>query len=333
MKKYLLILPVVLLAIHVGNLLVDAGLFVTIKDHPLTCQKITGIEGPEDIEIVDNLMFVSSTKLPYRYEFGIGDIYLIDLSQETAAPISLASDFKISPHGIFAKRFGDKVKIWAIHHTTTGDSIEVFHFENQRLEHLKSIKSDLLINANDIVAIDEERFYVTHDHGTLSHLGKMLENYTRIGRGFISFYDGKQIKKIETGLSFANGVQSIDGHLYVAQMLSKTITKYKILPNNYLEKEDVYSLPYLPDNISVKGENHLIIASHPKIFSLKNHAYSDKEISPSVVQSLNLKTKKLTTLYMNSGQEISASSIGIFFGSELFIGNIYSHHILRCSEG
>lgn len=331
MKKILIIL-FVLLATHLTILITDAGFFLEIENKPLKdCRKLSHIHGPEDIARVEHHMFISSTYLPYRHNFEIGDIFYLDLSQEDSTPVSIAKKYNLSPHGIHVRKLRDKIRLWVVNHKKEIDSIEVFDFENGALSLVNSIESEFYINSNDIVSIDDEKFYLTHDHGSLNSFLRAIENFSRLGRGYVTFYDGKKVKKVLSNLSFPNGIVTIDDKIYIAQMLSKKVSIFRVQKDFSLTKQEEIALPYAPDNISVKDQDNLLIATHPQLFKLKAHAKIENELSPSSILNLNITSQKLKEVYTNTGEELSGSSVAVASEKDIFIGNIYGDYILKCS--
>ncbi len=333
MKKLIIIsisLTVVFLINHGFQLITDAGIFHKLSYQELNCHKIEGLIGPEDIVNVDEHIFISSTRLPYRYNFEIGDIYYLNANAPKNGAVSLAKEFNISPHGIHAMRIHGNIYVWAIHHAFPRDSVFIFKFENEKLTLVKKIESPFYINSNDILPLDLNTFYLTHDHGSLNSISKKLENYTRQGQGYITLYKDAQVNKVMNGLSFTNGIQRIKKTLFVAQMLERKITSFDIQSDGNLLKVKEFKLNFLPDNITIKDSSTLIVASHPKIFKLQAHAHSSHHISPSSISELNVNNGKETQVLLNDGNLISAASVALKIDSFLYIGNIYQNHILRC---
>ena len=59
---------------------------------------------------------------------------------------------------------------------------------------------------NDLVVVDENRFYVTNDmHGIPAPLGGLELAFT-LPSGSVAFYDGDAARIVARGFKFANGV-------------------------------------------------------------------------------------------------------------------------------
>ncbi|MGB0929850.1 MAG: hypothetical protein ACPGVB_03690 [Chitinophagales bacterium] len=68
-------------------------------------------------------------------------------------------------------------KLWVINHVEGKHSIEIFHLRGDSLTHLETLKEDMMINPNDIVAVGENEFYFTNDHTYTSKIGTLAEGY------------------------------------------------------------------------------------------------------------------------------------------------------------
>ena len=74
--------------------------------------------------------------------------------------------------------------------SSRGHSIEIFHYDSDSLNHLRSVRDPLLVSPNDIVLINKDQFFVTNDHGSSSKLGQTLEKYLQLKTSNVLFYDG-----------------------------------------------------------------------------------------------------------------------------------------------
>jgi hypothetical protein len=98
-----------------------------------------------------------------------------------------------------------------------------------------------------------------------------------------------------------------------------------------------HKLPISPDNIMVDytDPTKLIIAGHPLTYMFIAHAALSVP-APSAVIQYDIASDATQYLYMDDGRVISASSVAVHIRSatgrdELFIGQVFSPFILRCS--
>ncbi len=328
-----------IIIIFFSRIIWDAGVFTKITNTEMKCRKLKGIRGPEDFALVDDLLFISSSFYPPYYSFEYakdkGNLFVVDIANNFE-PRKLTYDlpFNFIPHGIDAQRINSStIRIWAVNHRNggVGDTIEIFDYTNKKLSHIKTLDSYLLNNTNDIVALDKnEKVLVSHDHGSTNEIGKNFENYTRLGQGYISYYDGNQWKKIAKGFSFANGLVRSHTKVYLAEMLGKKIIEFN-LENDTLTQIKTIDLPYFPDNITMGPSGKLIIGAHPKIFNLKKHSEDPRnEFSPSAILEIDTGTKTIKEIFIDDGHRISGSSVAIKKGNHLVIGSIYQNYLLNC---
>ena len=292
-----------------------------------SCQKINLNDSPEDMVLIDDHLFISGTNLPPKFVNKTGRLYYQNITKKHS-PIGLDVPFPIYPHGISAIKVSEVIRLFIINHSPQKDTIEIFDFTNETLKHIKTISSPILYNANDIVAIDSNRFFITHDHYYKNYFVKIFESLLRLDKGFISYFDGNTLTKIQTDLAFPNGIQFKDNFLYVTLFNSKKINKYQ-LKSQKLKLINETPLAYHPDNISIKN-NHLTVAQHPNLFQLSLHALLTQEVSPSLIQKINLENDRIDTLYKDSGEELSAASIAIQTKNDILIGSIYNRYYLVC---
>lgn len=296
------------------------------------------VQGPEDFHLIDHHLFISSTALPLRHQFEQGHLYYVDLEDNKRVPIKLTQEDHpvLSPHGLYARTMNEQViQLWVINHFNGQDSVETFSFSivEKKLTHLKTVRSPLFINSNDLVAVDDNRFYMTHDHGTDNHYLKKLENYTRLGFGHVTYFDGEQAKKVISTLDFPNGLAIVGSSLYVAQMLGRKVTEYQILSPSDLKYTRNIDLPFGPDNLSLSlNEEVLYVAGHPRLFSLKSHAQDARNRAPSYVFKINLKDHTFEKIFNDDGSLVSASSVATSYHDQLIIGNIYGDGIVSCKK-
>lgn len=317
--------------LFVAKLLVDGGAFRTV--HPggvFECESLKGTlyDRAEDLEATSDGWLYLST--------GRG---LVAKALTTGSPES-APEAVTDPrvlHGISLSPSGQS--IFAIDHTNPeADEIRIYSRKPGSGSLVLKKSVPMLRNLNDIAAIDDERAFVTDDHGEQSEFGKKIEDYSRIGQASVYYFDGKTGVQLETGIRFANGVlwSPKDRTLYVAAMLERRIRVYSVA-ENYLsltEREPI-TLDFGPDNLSWdegKVGERILIAGHPNLLALAKMRGNVLAKSPSMVWELSLHPESLRLLYADDGKELASSSVTVHSGRDYFIGTVFDDHILRCRE-
>ena len=247
----------------------DAGEFKNIHSHfDGRCTSVYGLNGPEDITILDNGIALISADDRWKTLAGIpvqGKILSYDLNDPQAQLVNMTQDieFEFHPHGISTyENKNGVIRLFAVNHTSNGNTIEAFVFQDDRLIHLETISDPLLISPNDLVMLDEDRFYVTNDHGTRTSFGKMAEEYLQLSLANILFYDGESFHIAMEGLSYPNGInKSLNGdNIYVSESIDKTLSICsRDSENNTLTIEKEIYLDSGLDNIESVSYTHLTL--------------------------------------------------------------------------
>ena len=89
-----------------------------------------------------------------------------------------------------------------------------------------------------------------------------------------------------------------------------------------------------PDNIDVAADGSLWIGAHSSLLGLVLHFIVGTDAPSQVlrmeVDGDGLGGDKVEEIYLNRGEEISASSVGVTYGDKLLIGSITARKILIC---
>ena len=342
MKKYILILVLFAIVYFVVNTLVEAGVFKTIENHSelTNTRTYNNIPGPEDLDIDEEngFLFISSTD---RWKLRGGEqtndgIYLLNLSEDTL-PYKLHTTFtgEFHPHGIsFLKKEGTDY-LFAINHNKEGSSVELFRFLRDTLFHLVSFKADMMCCPNDLVAVDIDQFYVTNDHGYKDGIMRTMEDYLRLPKSYLLYFDGQSFKKVYEGLNYANGVNvSPNGKsIYITETTGRKISVLdRDLSTGELQLRFSKDLETGLDNITIDSDGNLWIASHPKLFDFVAHAKNNGDKSPSQVIKLSPKGDEdftVTEVFLNDGEELSGSSTALYYNNQVFIGVVFENKLLQ----
>ena len=345
-KKICVILAVVFIgiAVFILKFMKDAGEFKTLEPHSnCACVKVLNVPGPEDIAIDNSTgtAFISSfdRRALMRGNIKQGAIFAYNLLGKPAIKnLTAGLTMKFQPHGISFYTGPDGRKyLFVINHQPPRHFVEIFEFSNSTLVHLETVSGDLMISPNDVAAVGPRQFYFTNDHGSKSNRGRQIEDYLRLSRSNIVYYDGTSLRKVAGDLAYANGIwATADGKtIYVTSTIGKKFHVYDRDGATGSLKQ-VYEL-YLDtgcDNIDVDANGKIRIACHPKLFSLIKHTKDRTKKAPSqileVFKSEN-GTYSFKEIYCNLGDEISAASVGAVYQNRLLIGAIFEDFFLDCT--
>ena len=338
-KRISLLLFIILL-IFVSHVLISTGFFRTIepKFDGSILKKIPLI-GAEDIMIsqIDSFVLISSTnrkRFPADAEEK-GGLFLIDLKADDYTPIPLSISFNqpFAPHGISFFKKGSIYKIIAINHTQQGHSLEVFELYEKVLTHIKTLKDDSMISPNDLVMLDENRFYFTNDHGYDKGLGKLVEEYSGLALSNVVYFDGNNYQEVADGIAYANGINFDKKRnlLFVASPRKFLVKVYSTNQDGSLNFIEDIPCGTGVDNIEFDQDGNLWIGSHPNLLRFNAYSKGKKETAPSEVIKIAYRGTgdySIEKIYVEDGQEMSGSTVAATFGDLIFTGNVMDDEFL-----
>ncbi len=349
MKRILIALAVVVIlaAGWVVHLFWVAGQFKTIEPHfSGTCKGVAGAVGAEDITIHPGtgIAYVSSCdrRALQQGKPGRGAIYAYDLNPAASEPVNLTpeADNDFRPHGISLFVSGDgHDALFVVNHQGGKHRIDVFDLKDGGLEHRKTLNSPMLVSPNDIVAVGPEAFYVTNDHRYPSGRMRQVEDYLRLRRSNVVFYNGAEFVQAASGLGYANGINvSPDGKLlFVCALSEGALHVYdRDVPSGALVHREAIELGTGVDNVEVDAGGGLWIGAHPQLLTTAKHFKNPGTPSPSQVLHLTARAEggyDVEEVYLDSGEQISGSSVAAALGNRLLIGAIFEPKFLDCSYG
>ena len=308
------------------------------------CRPVVGAPGAEDMALDRGAAMALVSSDPRTGEEGALYAYALQANPEDRlAKLPVKLDVLLRPHGIslFAREAGGGT-LFVVNHGVGGDTVEVFAWqpalEGGALDHLRTVRDPLLVNVNDVAAVDDVRFYATNDHGSASPRGQAFEDYLRLARANVVYWDGATARVVASGIGYANGIAlSPDGsELYVASTTTGEVLVY----DRDVESGDVAFRKSIDtgtgvDNLTVDAHGELWIGAHPHLFSFLRHARDHARRSPSEVVWVDpdeLAEPPVRRVWLELGEELSGSSVALPFGSRILIGSVFETHFLVCDR-
>ncbi len=338
--KRISLVILVLITGFVSHTLISTGFFRTINNQfQGTILKKVPLPGAEDITIsdTDHFALISSTNRavypPTEQEQG--GLYLMDLKNKKFSIKHLTASFDkpFAPHGISMIKKDSTYTIMAVNHTSNEHSLEVFTFDGQNINHLRSLTDASMISPNDLVMIDENRFYFTNDHGYSKGIGKLIEEYGGLSVANVVYYDGNSFKEVAHGIAYANGI-----NFDLKRNLIYVASPRGFLIKVYLKKNDG-SLDFIEDipcgtgvdNIEIDGQGNLWSGGHPNLLRFKAYAKGKKETAPSEIIKIEYRGKgdyTVEKIYVEDGKIMSGSSVAAPFEDLILVGNVMDDEFL-----
>eukprot|EP00057_Strongylocentrotus_purpuratus_P001020 XP_001189880.2 PREDICTED: serum paraoxonase/arylesterase 1 [Strongylocentrotus purpuratus] len=242
---------------QVARIIYNLGFHKTIfTHHPGICRALPGIEnGSEDIVTSSNgLAFISSGNLKeLEPDQGIlGRVFLFDFNHPDLDPIDIQiigiDKAAWDPVGMDIWESGPKdnpkLSLYVVNRQPDRIGIEVFDFSYKNkvptLTHQRRIHHKNIWSPNDVVLVDENRFYTTND-AYLPPPIDILEVIFQLSYGSVAYYDGRDARIVAKGLKLANGVNLSPNKklLYVASYLGQELFIYRVQSDGNLEQAKV----------------------------------------------------------------------------------------------
>lgn len=300
------------------------------------CAPVTGIAGPEDIEVDEagGRAFISS--LDRREEKARGAIHVFDVND----PLS-AAGFRdrtggvpdaFRPYGLSYFENGDIRRLFVVNEAAK--AVELYDVtENGDLVHLETFRERRLTSPNNIVAVGPRQFYVTND--VRPGRDAFIANFhflMRLGSGQVFYVDGDVWRIAAEGLRFANGLAlSPDGgKLYAAETAGNALKVFERNPQTgALSLSETIPLGASPDNINVDASGAVWVGALPKPLALPGLAGDAQATAPSEVLRVD-PDGDAQTVYRNDGSEQSAVTVAARVRNKLLIGALYEEKFLFC---
>ncbi len=352
---YVLLVLLVGVGSYILYIYVKAGELRSIEPHFAgTCKRVPGVVGAEDITFhprtgtayisSDNRRATLAGKpVPgaiFGYELAGG------LPPRNLTP---KADATFHPHGIGLWVAPDgRTLVFVVNHPGSslfganpgkgpGHTVEIFEVgADGMLVHRRRIESEMMISPNDIAPVGEDRFYVTNDHGTEPGFGRTLEEYLRLKKASVLYFDGKRFVEVADDIRYANGIAvSPDGaHVFVAMVTSFAVAVYdRDATTGALTLKDEIDVDTGPDNIEIDATGDLWIGAHPKLLTFVAYAKDADKLSPS--QALRIHRADsgydVTEVFLSAGDDISGSSVAAWRQGRLLIGSVFDPHFLDCT--
>ena len=345
LKKGVSLSILVLLILFIINIFWSTGFFRTIENKfEGEILKKVHLKGAEDITInkIDSFAIISSTarKSFPKTEQETGGLYFLDLKNKNYDPIHLTANFKrpFAPHGISIFKKDSINIIAAINHTIEGEFIEIFELIGAKLRHKKTLEHELIYSPNDIVLIDENRFYFTNDHKYKDGIKRLAEDYLGLAMSNVVYFDGMNFIEVANKIVYANGINfdSKRDLVFVASVRGFLVKVYLKNPDNSLTFiENIYCNTGV-DNIEFDSKNNLWIGAHPSLLHFNFYANGNKKIAPSEIIKIHYIEKGnylIEQVYMGKGNAMSGSTVAAPFGDLILTGNVMDGHFLILEKG
>ncbi|OAV88588.1 hypothetical protein PTTG_01509 [Puccinia triticina 1-1 BBBD Race 1] len=236
----------------------------------------------------------------------------------------------------------------------TADSvIEVFEttIGSDKATHQRTVKHNLVVTPNNLVALNENSFYVTNDHRRKKHWTRDLELFfldsalDSIVHCSFNEESVQCISALHGHHQFPNGIAKGPGNtIYMANSLNAHLRLLEIQPDNTLILKDEFKVPRVIDNLYVTSTGAVFIASipsMPKFQAVLGELHKDTHslVSPSEVWKFSNQTGtgswqskriELEKVFADDGKQVTCTTGVAVWNSKLLMTGIASPYLSIC---
>lgn len=350
-KTVFKLLGVLLLVSVVGTLYVlnRGGAFRELKPHFAgRCDSLTLDGSAEDITVDRERGFAYISYMDraalIRGEAVQGTIMRIDLNRMPLVPEDALLDrpAHLRTHGLslYISPEG-KRSLFVINHPvnrgTEPELVEVFdEVAPGQFRHRETFQSPLFNSPNDLAAVGPRQFYVANDKVLKGGLAAGLQQLG-IGGSPLTYFDGEEARVVVDDIASGGGinVSAGSGTLYVSETSAQRVRVLRRDPASGAVTELArIAVPTSPDNIDVAADSSLTVAGHANTMKLIMHFIKGTPAPSQILRVIpdNDGNAAIDEIYLNAGDEISASSVGVTYGNKLLIGSITAKQLLVCEQ-
>ncbi len=297
-----------------------------------TCEALDLAESAEDMQ-VDRERGLAYLSLIDRAALAQGEaaqgwIGRLDLNASAPAiePALIDKPDHFRPHGLSLWVDGSGLRsLFVINHPVERgvepELVELFREQEPgRFQHVRTFSDPLITSPNDLVAVGPQQFYVAND--SMSELTKLV------------YVDGDSAHAVADDIASGGGINaSADGGtLYVAETQGQSLRVLRRNPaDGSVETVETIPLGTSPDNVDVADDGSLWVGAHSNVVALVMHFIMGAQAPSQVLRVALNGAPEIEEVYLNRGDEISASSVGVTYGDKLLIGSITARKILVCT--
>ena len=281
-------------------------------------EKIEIARGPEDIVLDGNHLIIACSERRKEKPFTSG-IWRLNLDNEQVSQykIVLKIERKFDPLGIGLLHTDEQNYLFVTNHIVQKKKAEIicFRIDSNQLIEIKAYRHPMIQYPNSVVALSLEEFYFTN---------------SLIFRGNVVHYQNGKYQVIAKSIPLANGLCTVNEHLFVTSTLGNKLIK--LSPNGDMFKKETILKLKGPDNIEFLSKNKVLVACHTNRNKFLRYFYNEKRFSPFTIYEVDLKNRTKTVVFEDDGQVMSAGSSAVFYGNDLYVGQIYGGFLLSVKK-
>ena len=299
--------------------------------------------GPEDM-VLDTLSSSSprllvSCKQRRKGKSFYGEICEVNLKDDSYKNLKRLSEppgMIFCPHGIdLVKNIKGEILLYCVSHNEEKKehSIIIYKVCADYLEFKEKLDAPVLVSPNDVTASCAGDVFVSNDAGKR---GSIIEVLLKLKKSNVVCYRpaSQTWNIVADKFSYANGIAL--NHCHLDYVLLSTTRGNKLY---MLQNVENNKAPYIPktiaklkglDNITFINDKEILVTAHLNQIAYLKHYKDARNLSPTVVYSVNINTGEYKTVYANDGSDISGGSTALFYNGKLYISQVFEPFILKC---
>ncbi len=292
--------------------------------------------GPEDILLDYSLSDVRllASCAARRSQYGdSGEIIEINLQDNSYNRLTRTGEpvgFSLHPHGFDIVTLSGVTYLYVITHrpfNDTGNAIIRYKIDNHALKYDRIYFHGLIKSPNAIAVLPNGGFYFSND-GNESLLNILIKPTN--GSLIYSDEDGN-MKVVDEGLRYANGVAVRDKKVFLATVLGDAVYSYDRDENFMLTNKRKLCSGYGWDNFRWK-EDKLIAARHTDIPKFLLYYTDDSNFSPFEIVEIDTATGNQKIMLKDEGSTISGVSTALVWEEKIYCGQIFEPFIVSFNK-
>ncbi len=324
-----------LLSVFLGCNLKDP-LPIPIED--ISCHKVKVAPGPEDFVLdlrhgAPRLLISSHDR---RNPESSGGIYYFDINTEKSGVLArIGEPDKIAafkPHGMDIRSDGRITMLYVIihdpyaHDERLENAVIIYEVRKNDLRFVKLLEdADHLWSPNDLSVLPSGDIYVTNDmHGSLDML-------THSKSSEIVYFDHltEIWKKVADDISFANGILAEEDRVYATATFDDEVVVFPRTEDGGLGTPEQVVRVKGADNL-MRYKKSILTTAHYDDMAFLSHSKNPENYSPSIVFMIRPEMYTKDTVFVDTGEMISAASTAMVYRDKLYISQVFDPYLVVC---
>lgn len=231
------------------------------------------------------------------------------------------------PHGIDLVQQPDQDLLFVISHDEENGRHPIIRYRiaGDTLVFDRLFEHELIVSPNALTVFADGSFMVCNDAAKRGN--RMEQILGRKKASIISVSAAGEYQVAIAGLGMPAGINHLGDQVFVSAATENKIYAFDRVGEKLINKRVLTRLRG-PDNLRWQ-DSSLLVAAHLKTLRFIRHVSESDVASPTSLYRINPTTGQKHLVFLDSGELISAGSVGVCFGGHYFIGQIFEPWIVE----